>query len=121
MALQQVILNFLTNAQKYSRAGSPISLEMAVVDNEAVVSVINQGAGLSPIELPQLFQPFYRADDVRDLPGMGIGLTVCQRLVEAMHGRIWAENYHGGAKFSFTVPLWSDQVDSRALRSNQPN
>ena len=102
VAVEQVMLNLLSNAKKYGAQGSPISLDIEVLSDKVAVSVSNRGSEISPNALPYLFQPFYRAEQDSGVPGMGIGLTVCQRLVEVMHGRIWAENSQGGAKFSFT-------------------
>lgn len=105
VAIEQIMRNLISNAKKYGSQGSPISLDIEVLSDELVVSVSNHGSEISPLALPHLFKPFYRADEDSEIPGMGIGLTVCQRLVEAMHGQIWAENSQGGAKFSFTLPV----------------
>ena len=62
------------------------------------VTVADHGPGVSPEELPRLFAPFYRADSsrTRDTGGVGLGLTLCQRIIEAHHGTISAANREGG-------------------------
>jgi signal transduction histidine kinase len=65
-----------------------------------------RGIGLEPEELENIFDPFYRSSRVHTVSsGVGIGLTVCKRLVEAMGGRIWAvPRSGGGSEFGFTLP-----------------
>ncbi|MGE0056993.1 MAG: ATP-binding protein [Dehalococcoidia bacterium] len=112
-AVEQVILNLLTNAAKYSPENSTIFVSLGVEGDAAIVSVRDQGRGIRDEALQAVFQPFYRGGDVSAIPGMGVGLTVCRRLVEAMNGRIWAQNHpDGGAVFSVALPLLADVEDS---------
>jgi PAS domain S-box-containing protein len=105
VAIEEVIQNLVSNAEKYSPAGSVISLSIYKDGAEVVFSVSDEGGGIPAAAMPKLFEPFFRAENVSGLPGMGIGLTVCQRLIEAMGGQIWAANIDGGgAQFSFTLP-----------------
>jgi PAS domain S-box-containing protein len=105
VAIEEVIQNLVSNAEKYSPAGSVISLSIHQDGAEIILSISDKGFGIPSAALPKLFDPFFRAEEVSALPGMGIGLTVCQRLVAAMGGRIWAANIDGGgARFSFSLP-----------------
>ncbi len=103
----QVVNNLLTNAVKYSPAGSEIMVSAARADGSLRVSVADQGAGIPPAEQARLFQPFERLREHRsNQPGLGLGLLVSRRLVEAHGGKIWVESEVGrGSTFSFTLPL----------------
>jgi signal transduction histidine kinase len=71
-----------------------------------VVSVKDQGVGISEADREKLFIPFERLDKNPRIAGIGLGLIVCQRLVEAHGGKIWVESEQGkGATFFFTLPL----------------
>jgi PAS domain S-box-containing protein len=108
-AVEQILINLLANAAKYSPAGSSIFVTAKVEGAQAVISLRDQGKGIPEEAVPHVFQPYFRAGEVTKIPGMGIGLTVCRRLVEAMNGRIWAENHpEGGAVFSFSLQLAQD-------------
>ncbi|MFN0071630.1 MAG: ATP-binding protein [Chloroflexota bacterium] len=107
--IQQVLGNLISNARKYSPDGGAITVH-ARQDGECLtVSVQDQGLGIPDTALPKLFQKFYRVDnsDHRDIKGTGLGLMICQRIVSAHGGTIWAESegLRHGARFSFTLPL----------------
>ena len=104
----EVLTNLLDNADKYSPAGAPVAIEVRADQVEVTVAVRDEGRGLPSGSLEQVFEKFYRADNSDSQPayGYGLGLYVCRRLIEAHGGRIWAENApHGGAVFSFTLPV----------------
>jgi PAS domain S-box-containing protein len=104
----EVLANLLDNALKYSPPAEPVALDVRADDKEIVVSVRDWGPGLPPDDLQRVFQKFYRSDsgDAQAAYGYGLGLYVCQRLVAAMGGRVWAENaLDGGAVFSFSLPV----------------
>src|SRR5690606_10421495 len=103
--LRQVIGNLLSNADKYTPMDLPIEVSASVEDGMIRVSVMDNGAGIAESELPQIFESFYRSKDAAErASGSGLGLTVCRRLVEAMGGRIWAQNRpEGGLEVSFTL------------------
>ena len=102
-----VLLNFLSNADKYSPQGSPIDVVLEIGDGEARVRVLDRGIGVLPEETEQLFAPFFRSDEAkRSAAGIGVGLAVCKRVVDGHGGRIWAEPRDGGgSEFGFALPL----------------
>jgi two-component system sensor histidine kinase KdpD len=108
--LEQVLVNLLENAAKYTPAGSPveISARVAVGGGALGVSVADRGPGIPAGEAERLFEKFYRAhgDRERAQSGVGLGLTICRAIVHAHGGAIRAENRPGGgALFTFTLPL----------------
>ncbi|MBI2766980.1 MAG: PAS domain S-box protein [Chloroflexi bacterium] len=108
--VEQVLENLLSNAAKYSAPGKPVHIAARVRDAFAEVTVRDQGDGLRPGELERLFDPFFRAArTAQRSPGIGLGLTVCKRLVETLGGRIWAESpAEGGTLFGFSLRLAGD-------------
>jgi PAS domain S-box-containing protein len=104
--MDQVIINLLSNAGKYSPPGGKIYLDAAVDNSTVRVSVKDEGAGISPEDVINLFKPYHRAEQDRKLPGLGLGLTICKQIVEAHGGKIWADSQMGkGSTFSFTIPV----------------
>jgi two-component system sensor histidine kinase KdpD len=104
--LQQVLLNLLENAAKYSPPGAPIEVSAAARDGELVVEVADRGRGLPPGEEERVFDKFHRSADAAGRAGAGLGLTVCKGIVRLHGGRIEAENRPGGgAVFRFTLPV----------------
>lgn len=106
MAFDEVLLNLISNADKYSPVESPVQIETRLVNGEVAVSVSDSGPGVRPEELELIFESFYRSDHTFELAkGQGLGLAVCKRLVEGQSGRIWAENRpQGGLRVSFAFP-----------------
>jgi PAS domain S-box-containing protein len=103
--LTQVIQNLVSNAVKYSPEGGTITIRGAVGPDRLVVSVSDEGIGMTPEEMDHLFERFYRADTV-STGGTGLGLTICKLIVEGHGGEIHAESKPGeGSIFTFTLPL----------------
>jgi signal transduction histidine kinase len=98
--------NLLTNAMKYSPTDSEIEVIVAADEHEARVSVLDRGIGIGDAEESRLFTAFYRTDSARKKAnGLGIGLAVCQRVVESLGGRIWARPRDGGGtEAGFALP-----------------
>lgn len=108
--LYEVIANLVDNAMKYSPVGSDVTLAVAVQDGESITSVTDQGPGIFPQDRKRIFEKFHRLDseDSKETYGYGLGLYICRRLVEAMHGKIWVESQPGkGATFKIALPLAS--------------
>ncbi|WP_123536244.1 PAS domain S-box protein [Halosimplex salinum] len=104
--LRQVFQNLIDNAIEYSGDERPrIRLSTERRDDEHVVSVHDEGIGLDPDEADRAFQVFQRLHDGEEHAGSGIGLALCERIVERHGGDIWVESEPGeGATFSFTLP-----------------
>jgi two-component system sensor histidine kinase KdpD len=95
--LVHVVYNLISNADKYAPEGQPIEIEAVLEDAEVVLRDMDRGPGVAPDQLDQIFDSFYRTKDATErASGKGLGLTVCKRLVEALSGRIWAQNRLGG-------------------------
>ncbi|MGE5175736.1 MAG: DUF4118 domain-containing protein [Hyphomicrobiales bacterium] len=103
--LEQVLLNLVENAIKYSPSPSPIEIRARATPEEVHVEVADRGPGLAPGEEGRVFEKFYRAAAAGVSRGVGLGLTICRGIVAAHGGRITAENRPGGgARFAFTLP-----------------
>jgi signal transduction histidine kinase/CheY-like chemotaxis protein len=105
--IHQVLINLLTNAVKYGGNTGPIEVELTCAGDTATVSVADRGRGMSEETISHLWEPFFRAQEFQDKkPGIGLGLPVCKRLMEAQHGKIWAEQRPGGGSiFFFSLPI----------------
>jgi two-component system sensor histidine kinase KdpD len=104
--LEQITENLLSNAEKYSPPNTSVVVEVRRLPDEVQVRVLDQGTGFPDGESDRLFDPFYRSASTRmRASGLGIGLTVCKRLITSQGGRIWATNRpQGGAEFGFALP-----------------
>jgi two-component system sensor histidine kinase KdpD len=103
--VEQVLLNLLENATKYTPPGSPIEVAARPVDGEVEVEVADRGPGVPMAEVERVFDKFYRVREGEG-GGAGLGLTICRGIVNAHGGRIWVEQRPGGgASFRFTLPL----------------
>lgn len=105
--ISQVMTNFLTNAVKYSHAGSQVELSVIEFDSTVRVSVRDEGQGIASEELERLFKPFSRASakPTAGKTSTGLGLAICRKVVEGHGGRIGAESEVGkGSLFWFEVP-----------------
>ncbi|HEU68259.1 MAG TPA: HAMP domain-containing protein, partial [Candidatus Acetothermia bacterium] len=101
--IRQVLGNLLDNALRYSPPGGTITVRVRSEGGEILVAVRDQGPGVSPQDLPHVFERLYRGDESRSGEGTGLGLAIARELVQAHGGRIWVEN-EGGAVFTFTLP-----------------
>jgi two-component system OmpR family sensor kinase/two-component system sensor histidine kinase BaeS len=108
--LAQVLRNLVSNALRHTPAGGSVTVEAVQQAANLEISVRDTGEGISPEDLPHVFERFWRADASRARSvaggGTGLGLSVAQSLVESQQGRIWAESIKGqGSRFAFTLPL----------------
>ena len=103
--IRQLFQNLLSNAIKYRREETPIvKISVQRVDTDWLFSVADNGVGISLEHQQRIFEMFSRIHD-RSVPGTGIGLAICQRVVERLGGRIWVESAPGqGSTFYFTIP-----------------
>jgi two-component system sensor histidine kinase KdpD len=102
--VEQVLVNLLDNAIKYTPSGSPIRIMATATDEALTVEISDHGPGLPRGDEDKVFEKFYRG-----LPtggrGVGLGLAICQGIVKAHGGHIWAQNLpEGGVAFLFTLP-----------------
>jgi two-component system sensor histidine kinase KdpD len=103
--IEQVLVNLLDNALKYTPPTSAIDVVATATDRAVTVEVADHGPGLPPGTEHQVFEKFYRGQTVPER-GAGLGLAICQGIVRAHGGRIWAHNVpEGGVAFFFTLPM----------------
>ena len=105
--LQQIVLNLLTNAVKFTDAGGSITLSAKPRGNCIEISVADTGAGISPEKLERIFDPFVQAERRLNQPvqGVGLGLAISRDLAQAMDGEITVESTVGkGSTFTLSLP-----------------
>ena len=104
--VEQVLINLLENAAKYTPKGTPIEISARAQQGELVIEIADRGPGV-PLDLAdKIFEKFYRLPREGQGGGAGLGLAICRGIVEAHGGRIWAANRDGGgAVFHFALPI----------------
>jgi signal transduction histidine kinase len=105
--LRQVITNLLSNAIKYSPNGGRVRVRGSVHPDQVIISVSDEGPGIAALDLPHVFERFYRgaSDLTKRVKGTGLGLFLAKAVVEAHRGRIWVDSEPGqGTTFSFSLP-----------------
>jgi two-component system phosphate regulon sensor histidine kinase PhoR len=113
LRIEQVVVNLLHNAIKFTPQGGKISLAAHLAQNggsgpNILFSVEDSGVGISADDLPRIFERFYKADRARSGGGTGLGLAIARHLVEAHGGKIWAESIENkGSTFYFNLPVFS--------------
>jgi signal transduction histidine kinase len=106
--VERIVDNLIDNAIKYSPGGGKVTVSARQNGGEILVSVRDEGIGISATDAEKLFRPFQRLESVvgTAIQGVGLGLVVCRRLVEAHGGSIWVESEPGkGSTFRFTLPV----------------
>ena len=104
--IEQVLANLVGNAIKYSPGGGRVRVGVTAEDGRATLSVADQGLGIAPEDQPFIFEPFRRGARHEGIPGMGLGLSVARRIVEAHGGALEVESAPGsGAVFRVRLPL----------------
>ncbi|MFQ3619332.1 MAG: ATP-binding protein [Spirochaetales bacterium] len=114
--IEQVLVNLLDNAAKYSEPGTPIEIEVTEEANYAVFTVADRGKGIPLQDLDRIFEKFQRGnpEDIRGIRGTGLGLSICKAIVEAHGGTIQGiPREGGGTLFRFTLPLEVELDGSR--------
>lgn len=103
--LQRVFSNLLDNAIKYTPPGGKITVSADEVDKRVIISVQDTGIGISPEEIPRIFDRFFRADKSRSVPGVGLGLSLVQAIVRRHEGEIKVSSSPGsGSRFTVVLP-----------------
>lgn len=103
--LEQVVSNLLTNAMRYGK-GAPVTVELRRLPDAVLLTVRDQGIGIASRDLGRIFERFERAISASEVSGLGLGLFISRQIVDAHHGRIWAESELGkGAAFHVRLPL----------------
>lgn len=104
--MEQLLLNLLDNALKYSPPGSPVDIKAWAAGKSLTLSISDQGPGIPPGEEERIFEKLARGQTASNRPGAGLGLAICRGIATAHHGRIQAVNHpQGGAQFLVTLPL----------------
>mgnify|MGYP000131030027 CR=1 FL=1 len=102
--IQQVVMNLLHNALKFTPEGGHVTLKAEVVGPEVVISVKDTGAGIPADDVPRIFERFYKADRARAEEGVGLGLSIAKHIIQGHGGRIWVESVEGrGSTFYFSL------------------
>ncbi|HEY5640976.1 MAG TPA: HAMP domain-containing sensor histidine kinase, partial [Dehalococcoidia bacterium] len=102
LRFEQVLINLLSNAQRYSPPAGHITVEARPITNsETMICVADSGPGVRPEDAENIFEPFHRGDR----NGLGLGLAIAKSIVELHHGRIWVESRpEGGSRFCLSIP-----------------
>lgn len=102
LRFEQVLINLLSNAQRYSPPAGHITVEArAITNSETMICVADCGPGVPPEDAEDIFEPFHRGDR----NGLGLGLAIAKSIVELHHGRIWVESRpEGGSRFCLVIP-----------------
>ena len=104
--LRSILTNILSNAIRYSPPDSDIQLSLSRRKQRVIFQVNDKGVGISPEDIPHLFEPFHRGKNVSNIPGTGLGLSIVKQFVELQRGEIHVESELGsGTVFRVTLPL----------------
>ena len=103
--LEQVLVNLIHNAVKFTRPGGEITLLAESIDGGVRFGVKDTGIGIPSDDVSRIFERFYRVDKSRAGGGTGLGLSIARHIVEAHRGKIWVDSLEGqGSTFYFTIP-----------------
>jgi signal transduction histidine kinase len=103
--LRQVLANLVDNAVKYTPSAGSVAIEACEDAENIIVRVKDKGAGITPVELPQVWDRLYRGDQSRSQRGLGLGLSLVRAVVHAHHGRVEVASEPGrGSVFSVYLP-----------------
>ncbi len=106
--LQQAIVNLVENAIKYSPMGSKVEINLSAKPNMVIFEVRDAGIGIAPLDLPRVFEKFFRSGrrENNSSRGSGLGLAIVKSITDQHHGRVWAESQLGkGSSFFIEIPI----------------
>jgi two-component system sensor histidine kinase KdpD len=113
---EQVLINLIENALRYTPADSPIALSARAEADSLTLSVADRGPGIPAGDEERVFEKFYRAPGATADGGVGLGLAICRAIVSAHGGRIWASSLpSGGAQFQIRLPLNRAALDDETM------
>lgn len=108
--VERIIYNLVENAIKYSPVSNEVKIFAQEKDSQVVVGVSDKGIGISKEDQDRIFEPFERLEKAAR-QGLGLGLVVCKRLVEAQDGKVWVDSEPGkGSTFYFSLPVYKKTV-----------
>jgi signal transduction histidine kinase len=113
--LEQVLVNLLDNAVKYSPAGGAIRIMLSRRGADHEISVADEGIGIPSAELCHVTRPYFRASNapLRNYPGLGLGLSIAREIVERHGGRLWFESRTGaGTTAHVLLPAFQGEPDA---------
>jgi signal transduction histidine kinase len=114
---EQILVNLLSNAHRFTPAGGRISVDVREEGDEVIIAISDSGPGIPEHERGVIFEPFYRSKEGsrRRVPGgMGMGLAIAKSLTELHGGRIWVESSDGGSTFFLAVQRYLEPVTEPA-------
>lgn len=104
--IEQVLMNLLSNAAKYSPDGTPIRLDVLEYDGVFTIQIRDWGIGIRPDEEEKIFDKFYRSNSTKGIPGTGLGLAICRGIIQAHNGEIFARSaVDGGTMMTIRLPM----------------
>ncbi len=121
--VRQILLNLISNAIKYNQVEGSVEVHTEQQQHDYYIHVTDTGVGLSEEQISRLFQPFERLGmETTSRQGTGIGLVICQKLAEAMHGRISVTSTPGqGSTFSLILPAYQEEHAVNSIEGKTNN
>ena len=111
--IEQVLINLLSNAAKYSPGGERIIVSSKRVGFKLLIQIRDYGLGVEASEMPQIFERFYRIrSSSENISGFGLGLYICRDIIRRHHGEIWVEREQKGSSFFISLPLKKDKIEA---------
>jgi two-component system NtrC family sensor kinase len=104
--LRQMISNLLDNAMKYTPEGGTLTLSTQREQDQILLRITDSGIGIPSVDIPYVFNKFFRASNVQNTAGTGLGLSIVKSVAEIHGGRVWVDSTDGnGSKFTVVLPL----------------
>lgn len=118
--IEQVFINLIRNSVKYAPLDTNIEIKARVSDEVVRVQISNQGPGIPPEHIDQIFDKFHPIPGRDSMQGTGLGLSICKGIVESHGGQIHAENLEEGVAFIFTLPVsWNGETPVKPLTDDE--